>query len=80
MRLAFAIGLLTVVSSYTAAPALADFGVIQFASGYCRVWPNTAFPMRHGLIGRFDTFEQANAALALAVEHQVCRNWRAGGI
>jgi hypothetical protein len=86
MRLVFAIGLFTVVSSYMAAPALADFAVIQFASGYCRVWPNTAdgpqdghfgmFPTRHGLIGRFDTLEQANAALALAVEHQVCRNWR----
>jgi len=86
MRLAFAIGLFTVVSSYMAAPALADFGVIQFASGYCRVWPNAAdgpqdghfgmFPTPYGLIDRFDTWEQANAALALAVEHQMCRNWR----
>lgn len=85
MRLAFAIGLFTVIRSYMAVPALADFAVIQFASGYCRVWPKTAdgpqdghfgmFPTRHGLMGRFDTLE-ANAALALAVEHQVCRNWR----
>jgi hypothetical protein len=83
MRRAFAIGLFTVVSSFV--PAFADFAVIQFHSGYCRVWPNTAdgpqdghfgmFPTRHGLTDRFDTLEEANAALALAVEHQVCRNW-----
>ena len=86
MRLAFAIGLFTVVSSYMAAPALADFAVIQFPSGFCRVWTNTAdgpqdghfgmFPTPIGLIDRFDTYEQANAALAAAVEHQVCPHWQ----
>ena len=85
MRLAFAIGLFTVVSSYVAALALADFAVIQFASGYCRVWPNTAdgpqdgqfvmFQTPYGWIGQFDTVEQANDALGLAVERQVCRHW-----
>ena len=40
-QLAFAIGLL-LLGVGAAVPARADFGVIKFPSGYCRVWDNTA--------------------------------------
>jgi hypothetical protein len=40
-RLAFAIGLLALGFSATI-PARADFGVVRFNSGYCRVWTDTA--------------------------------------
>jgi len=42
MRLAFAVGLL-VLGFVAATPARADFAVITFNSGYCRVWTDTAF-------------------------------------
>ena len=84
-RLAFAVGLLTVVSLGIPAPALADYAVIQFFSGYCRVWTNTAdgpqdgqfvvFQGPYGWINRFHTWEQADAALHWAVDRQVCHHW-----
>jgi hypothetical protein len=40
-RLAFAIGLL-VLGFGAVIPARADFAVIKFGSGYCRVWADTA--------------------------------------
>src|SRR5262249_14385204 len=40
-RLAFAVGLLVFGLGATL-PARADFGVARFASGFCRVWPDTA--------------------------------------
>jgi hypothetical protein len=83
-QLAFAIGLVT-VSFYVAAPALADFAVIQFRSGYCRIWTDTAagpqdgqfvlFRVHHHQFDRFHTREQADAALHWAVQRQVCRHW-----
>jgi hypothetical protein len=83
-RLAFAIGL-AIVSFCVAPPALADYAVIQFRSGYCRIWTDTAFGPRdgrfvlfrlhHQQFDRFHTREQADAALHWAVQRQVCRHW-----
>jgi hypothetical protein len=47
MRLAFAVGLL-VLGFVSATPARADFAVIAFNSGYCRVWTDTAFGPHDG--------------------------------
>jgi hypothetical protein len=82
MKLAFALGILT-VSLCVAPPALADFAVIHFNSGYCRIWTDTAagpqdgqfvlFRLHHQQFDRFHTREQADAALHWAVQRQVCR-------
>jgi hypothetical protein len=40
-RLALAVGLL-VLGVGTAIPARADYGVVRFHSGFCRIWPDTA--------------------------------------
>ena len=46
-RLAFAVGLLAF--GFTAAsPARADFAVVEFNSGYCRVWTDTVFGPEDG--------------------------------
>ena len=76
-RLAFAVGLLAF--GFTAAsPARADFAVVEFNSGYCRVWTDTVFGPEDGhylwflspSLGwryRFLTFEGADAAMHQAV-------------
>jgi hypothetical protein len=46
-RLAFALGILT-VSFCVAPPALADFAVVRFNSGFCRIWTDTAFGPQDG--------------------------------
>jgi hypothetical protein len=46
-RLAFAIGLL-VLGLGAATPASADFAVIKFKSGYCRIWTDTAYGPQDG--------------------------------
>jgi hypothetical protein len=40
-RLAFAIGVLALGLTVTA-PAHADFAIVKFNSGYCRIWANTS--------------------------------------
>jgi hypothetical protein len=81
-RLAFALGLLT-VSFCVAPPALADFAVIHFNSGYCRIWTDTAFGpqdgqfvvfrLHHHHFDRFHTRAPAERALHWAVSRHVCR-------
>ena len=84
MRLAFAIGLL--VLGFTAAtPARADFAVVTFNSGYCRVWTDTAFGPQDGRYllfaspwgwhYRFLTWESANMAMHHAVAWHRCHHW-----
>jgi hypothetical protein len=83
MRLAFAIGLLAV--GFTAAtPARADFAVVEFSSGYCRIWTDTIFGPEDGRYlhfpwwsshYRFHTFEEANMAMHWAVAHHRCHHW-----
>ena len=81
-RLAFALGLLT-VSVCATSSALADFAVIHFNSGYCRIWTDTAFGpqdgqfvifrIHHRQFDRFHTRGPAEAALHWAVSRHVCR-------
>jgi hypothetical protein len=81
-RLAFALGILT-VSLCVAPPALADFAVIHFNSGYCRIWSDTAFGpqdgqfvvfrLHHHQFDRFHTREPAEQAMRWAVSRHVCR-------
>jgi len=84
-RLAFAVGLLAL--GFTAAtPARADFAVIQFGSGYCRVWADTPFGPQDGhwlwflspewgWHYRFLTFEGADDAMHRAVAMHRCFHW-----
>jgi hypothetical protein len=84
MRLAFAIGLL-VLGLSAATPARADFAVVTFNSGYCRVWTDTAFgpqdgrylwfPSPWGWHYRFLTWEGADMAMHRAVAWQRCHHW-----
>jgi len=81
-RLAFALGALT-LSLWVAPPARADFAVIHFNSGYCRIWTDTAFGpqdgqfvifrLHHHQFDRFHDRERAEAALHWAVSRNVCR-------
>ena len=81
-RLPFALGILT-VSFCVAPPALADFAVVRFNSGFCRIWTDTAFGPQDGQFvvfrvhyhrfDRFHTREPAERALHWAVSRHVCR-------
>ena len=46
-RLAFAVGLLA-FGFTTASPARADFAVVEFNGGYCRIWTDTVFGPEDG--------------------------------
>ncbi len=84
-RLAFAVGLLVFGLGATF-PARADFGVVRFHSGFCRIWPGTAVvPIggqylaflrhwggHHWWQYRFPTFAGANIALHVAASHRRC--------
>ena len=86
-RLAFAIGILAL--GFTAAtPALADFAVVKFKSGYCRVWTETPFGPQDGRYlwfhrwhhwhhwhYRFHTLAGAERALHRAVAWHRCTHW-----
>ena len=81
-RLACALGILT-LSFGVASPALADFAVIHFNSGFCRIWTDTAFGpqdgqfvifrVHHQQFDRFHTRPPAERALNWAVSRHVCR-------
>ena len=82
-RLAFAIGLLALGFSGSI-PARADFGVVRFNSGYCRVWTDTAAGPQAATIWfrhhwgwhhwhyRFHTWAGADRALHRAVWWHRC--------
>ena len=75
-RLAFAAGLLAVTFA-AATPARADFAVVKFESGFCRVWWDSgANPWGAGwtkvAVGLPD-FEAAWGVLNTAVAQGVCR-------
>jgi hypothetical protein len=84
IRLAFAVGLLA-LGFAGATPARADFAVITFNSGYCRVWTETAFgpqdghylwfPSPIGWRYRFLTWEGADLAMHRAVAWNRCHHW-----
>ena len=84
-RLALAVGLL-VLGLGAATPARADYGVVRFHSGFCRVWPDTAMvPFdgqylafhrhwggHHWWQYRFPTLAGAGIALQIAALHHRC--------
>jgi hypothetical protein len=83
MRLTFALGLLVLGFAATST-ARADFAVIKFGSGYCRVWTDTAWGPQDGRFlhfprwswhYRFHTWEGANLAMRRAVFWRRCYHW-----
>jgi hypothetical protein len=84
MRLAFVAGLMA-LGLVSTTPAHADFAVVKFASGYCRVYADTAFGPPDGRylsfwspwgwMYRFPTWEKANMAMQRAVAHHRCHHW-----
>jgi hypothetical protein len=83
-RLAFAIGVLA-LGFAAATPARADFAVVKFSSGYCRVWTETPagpqdgkylwFKHHHHWHYRFHTLAGADHALHKAVWRHRCNHW-----
>jgi hypothetical protein len=83
-RLAFALGVL-VLGSVSTTPARADFAVVKFHSGYCRVYADTAFGPPDGRYlsfwspwgwtYRFPTWQVADMAMHRAVAHHRCYHW-----
>jgi hypothetical protein len=85
IRLAFALMLLA-LGFAAASPARADFTVIGFNSGYCRIWTDTALGPEDGHYlwfsspswgwhYRFLAFEGADAAMHQAVATHRCYHW-----
>jgi hypothetical protein len=86
--LAFAMGLL-VLGVGAATPASADFAVVKFGSGYCRVWAGTPGGPQDGKYlwfkahhhhhkywhYRFHTAAKADWALHRAAAHHRCNHW-----
>jgi hypothetical protein len=86
-RFVFAVGLLALGFS-ASTPASADFAVVKFNSGYCRVWTGTAagpqdghylwFPRHwghHHWHYRFHTWARADRAMHRAVWWHRCNHW-----
>jgi hypothetical protein len=88
-KLAFAIGLL-VLGAGAATPASADYAVIKFGSGYCRVWADTQYGPQDGKYlwfhrhwhhhwhhwhYRFHTMAGADRAMHRAVWWKRCNHW-----
>ena len=83
-RFAFAVGLLVLGVAATT-PARADFAVIRFNSGYCRVWTDTAvgpqdghylwFLAPWGWHYRFPSWDLADMAMHRAVARDRCHHW-----
>jgi hypothetical protein len=73
-RLAFALGLFT-VGLCVATSARADFAVIRFNSGYCRIWIDTAAGPQDGqfVVFRVHHHQPAVRPLQWAVSRHVCR-------
>jgi len=74
-RLAFAVGVLAL--GFTAAtPARADFAVVKFEFGYCRIyWDSAAKPWGTGwtMVATAPTWEAAWAAQTAAVKAGKCK-------
>ncbi len=75
-HLAFAVGVLA-LSFAACAPARADFAVVKFELGYCRIWWDTGAKLDwHGLrtiVATAPTFEGAWAAQDAAVKKGTCK-------
>jgi hypothetical protein len=74
-RLAFAAGILTLAFA-AATPARADFAVVKFELGYCRIWWDSgAKPWGTGWtkVASAPNFQAAWAAQDAAVKKGVCK-------
>ncbi len=88
-RLAFAIGLLALIFGAVTA-VRADFAVVKFNSGHCRVWTDTAAGPQDGQYlwfhrhwhghhwwqNHFHTLAGADTALHQAVWWHRCHHWQ----
>jgi len=83
-RLALVIGFILLGFTATTA-ARADYAVVKFNSGFCRVWTDTAggpqygrylWFRHHGVwFYRFRTWDGASRALQSAVAQRRCNHW-----
>jgi hypothetical protein len=86
-RLVFVLGVLAVGLAATA-PARADFAVVKFKSGYCRVWDDSKAGPQDGTYlwfrrhhhwhhwhYRFHTWAAADKHMHWAVDHHRCSHW-----
>ncbi len=74
-RMAFAVGVLA-LSFSASVPARADFAVMKFELGYCRIWWDTgAKPWGTGwtMVAKAPTVDGAWAAQAAAVKKGKCK-------
>jgi hypothetical protein len=82
-KILFAIGTLALGITATAAPARADFAIVKFNSGYCRIWTDTVVAPPDGTFVWFvwgynryyhlPTLPIAQHKLNLVVARQLCR-------
>ena len=74
-KLSFAIGMLA-LGFAAATPVRADYVVVKFNPGYCRVWWDSSMkPYGTGwtVVGKpYGDWASANAALNAAWQHKVC--------
>ena len=83
-RLAFAVGALALGLTATA-PAYADYAIVKFNSGYCRIWTNTVVAPPDGTFvwfvwgyhryNRLPTLAIAEHKLHIVVARGLCRHY-----
>ena len=83
-RVAFVIGVLA-LGFAAAAPANAKYAVVQFKSGFCRVWTDTAYKPadgtwmmwrhHHHTYYNLASWDKAHARLAWEAKHKHCKYW-----
>ena len=83
-KLVFAIGVLA-LGLAASAPAKADFAIVKFHSGYCRIWRDTGMAppdgrflwwrWHHHVYYRLPTWGVAEHKLHKAVAWHRCRHW-----
>jgi len=74
-RLALAVGVLA-LSFAASVPARADFAVVKFELGFCRIWLDSGTkPWGNGwtLVAKAPTFDGAWAAQTAAVKKGICK-------
>ena len=81
-KIFFAIGTLALCLTATVAPVHADYAIVKFNSGYCRIWPDTAvappdgtfvwFVWGHHRYYRLPTLPIAQHKLGLVTARHLC--------
>ena len=83
-RFVLAVGVLAMAYGMSS-PARADYAVVKFGSGYCRVWTDVAagpqdgkylwWRHHHHVHVRLRTWESAEKHVHWAVAHHRCQHW-----